>query len=73
EGADAVVVLTEWPELLALDPADVARRLRGRIVVDGRNMFDPGALSAAGLRWVGIGRRPATGAAGVGPNRAEEP
>lgn len=61
EGADAVLVLTEWPALSRVDLADVARRMRGRIVVDGRNMFEPGVLDAAGLRWVGIGRRPPLG------------
>lgn len=73
EGADALVVLTEWPELLRVDLADVARRMRGRIAVDGRNMFEPGAWDAAGLCWVGIGRRPPPGGGeGVAATRSED-
>jgi UDPglucose 6-dehydrogenase len=56
--ADAVVLVTEWPELLALDWAQVARRMRGRggVVIDGRNALDPEAILAAGLTYEGVGR-----------------
>lgn len=56
DGADAVVVLTEWPEFAALDLDEVAARLRRPAMVDGRNMFDPAAARAAGLDYQGLGR-----------------
>ncbi len=56
EGADAVVLVTEWAEFGELDFADVASAMRGRLVVDGRNFFDPDAVSAAGLTYEGVGR-----------------
>jgi UDPglucose 6-dehydrogenase len=55
-GADAVVLVTEWPEFADLDFTDVAAAMRGRLVVDGRNFLDPGAVSAAGLTYEGVGR-----------------
>jgi UDPglucose 6-dehydrogenase len=56
EGADAVVLVTEWPEFGELDFADVAAAMRGTLVVDGRNFLDPEAVRAAGLTYEGIGR-----------------
>jgi UDPglucose 6-dehydrogenase len=56
DGADACVLVTEWPEFDDLDFAEVARRMRGKVVVDGRNFFDPAAVAAAGLTYEGIGR-----------------
>jgi UDPglucose 6-dehydrogenase len=55
-GADAAVLVTEWPELVALDWAEVARRMQGDLVIDGRNALDPEALALAGLSYEGIGR-----------------
>jgi len=55
-GADAVVLLTEWPEFLALDFAEVADLMRGRVIIDGRNALDPEAAIGAGLVYEGIGR-----------------
>ncbi|HET8754712.1 MAG TPA: UDP-glucose/GDP-mannose dehydrogenase family protein [Solirubrobacteraceae bacterium] len=55
-GADAVVLVTEWPEFGELDFADVAEAMRGTLVVDGRNFLDPEAVVAAGLTYEGIGR-----------------
>jgi UDPglucose 6-dehydrogenase len=56
-GADAVVVVTEWPEFAALDWGEVAGAMAGRVVVDGRNALDPDAVRGAGLVYEGIGRR----------------
>jgi UDPglucose 6-dehydrogenase len=56
QGADAVVLVTEWEELVALDWAAVAERMAGAIVLDGRNALDPCAVRAAGLTYEGIGR-----------------
>jgi UDPglucose 6-dehydrogenase len=55
-GADALVLVTEWPEFGELDFHAVAGAMRGRLVVDGRNFFDPAAVSAAGLTYEGVGR-----------------
>jgi UDPglucose 6-dehydrogenase len=56
EGADAVVLVTEWPEFAELDLAAVAGSMRGDLLVDGRNLFDPADVRAAGLVYEGIGR-----------------
>jgi UDPglucose 6-dehydrogenase len=56
EGADAIVLVTEWPEFAELDWAEVARTTRGRVVIDGRNHIDGVAVRAAGLVYEGIGR-----------------
>jgi UDPglucose 6-dehydrogenase len=56
DGADAVVLVTEWPEFAGLDWAEVAGAMSGKLVVDGRNALDPVAVRAAGLTYEGIGR-----------------
>ena len=57
DGADAVVLVTEWPEFRELDWAgEVKRRLKTPIVIDGRNFLDREALIAAGFTYEGIGR-----------------
>jgi UDPglucose 6-dehydrogenase len=56
-GADACVLVTEWRELVELDWREIAERMAGRLVVDGRNALDPAAVRAGGLEYEGIGRR----------------
>ncbi len=57
DGADGVVLVTEWPEFRELDwTGDVKRRMRRPLVVDGRNFLDREALVAAGFTYEGIGR-----------------
>jgi UDPglucose 6-dehydrogenase len=56
-GADAVVLATEWPEYITLSPADLAATMRGDVLFDAKNALEPGPVRAAGLRYVGIGRR----------------
>jgi UDPglucose 6-dehydrogenase len=56
DGADAVVLVTEWPQFRELDWREVAARMAGTTVIDGRNALDPEALRAAGLIYEGIGR-----------------
>jgi UDPglucose 6-dehydrogenase len=58
EGADAVVLVTEWPEFSDLDWRDVARRMRGHTIIDGRNALNPESVIEAGLTYEGIGRQP---------------
>jgi UDPglucose 6-dehydrogenase len=55
--AEAIVVLTEWPEFRALDWSRLAETVAGRVVVDTRNVLDPDVLRLAGFVWTGIGRR----------------
>jgi UDPglucose 6-dehydrogenase len=55
-GADAVVLVTEWPQLAEIDWSAVAPTMRTRIFVDGRNMLDPETIRAAGFVYEGIGR-----------------
>ncbi|HEV2740944.1 MAG TPA: UDP-glucose/GDP-mannose dehydrogenase family protein [Candidatus Elarobacter sp.] len=56
EGADAIVLATEWNEFRALDFRRCAAAMRGTLLVDGRNVFDADQARAAGLRYVGVGR-----------------
>jgi UDPglucose 6-dehydrogenase len=56
DGADAAVVVTEWPEVGELDWAEAAARMRGNVVVDGRNVLDPDHLRTLGFVYEGIGR-----------------
>jgi UDPglucose 6-dehydrogenase len=55
-GADACVIVTEWPEFVELDWSEAAERMAGTLVVDGRNCVEPAAVAAAGLDYEGIGR-----------------
>ena len=55
-GADAVVIVTEWPEVVGLDWVKVAQVMRGDVLVDGRNALDPAEVVAAGFAYEGIGR-----------------
>lgn len=56
QGADAVVLVTEWSEFGDLDWAQAADAMEGTLVVDGRNALDAAAVAAAGLKYEGVGR-----------------
>jgi UDPglucose 6-dehydrogenase len=57
EGADAAVLVTEWPEFAELDwEGEVKARMATPLVVDGRNFLDAGRLRAAGFAYEGVGR-----------------
>ncbi len=56
EGADALVIVTEWDEFRGLDLEDIARRMAGRTLVDLRNIYDRREAEEAGLDYRGIGR-----------------
>jgi UDPglucose 6-dehydrogenase len=56
EGADAAVLVTEWPELAEIDWAAAAEHMRSPLLIDGRNMLDPDAMRRAGWAYEGIGR-----------------
>lgn len=55
-GADALVIATEWKEFRSPDFAHLAATLCERVVFDGRNLFEPAELQAAGLEYHAIGR-----------------
>ncbi|MDJ0961903.1 MAG: UDP-glucose/GDP-mannose dehydrogenase family protein [Acidimicrobiia bacterium] len=55
--ADAVVLVTEWPQYQTLDFTEVAAAMAGTLLIDGRNALDREAVVAAGLDYEGIGRR----------------
>src|SRR5438132_797788 len=55
-GADAAVIVTEWPELAALASDEVREAMARPLIVDGRNLLDPTAVRAAGFAYEGIGR-----------------
>jgi UDPglucose 6-dehydrogenase len=55
-GADALVVITEWNEFRALSPARLRDAMRGRVLVDLRNVYDPVAMRQAGFDYHGVGR-----------------
>ena len=56
EHADAIVIVTEWPEFSILNLADLAGRMNHPVLIDGRNLFDPESARAAGFEYAGIGR-----------------
>jgi UDPglucose 6-dehydrogenase len=60
DGADAAILVTEWPEFAELDWAQLAGRMAKPLMVDGRNFLDPARLRRAGFTYEGIGR-PANG------------
>ncbi|WP_043366448.1 UDP-glucose/GDP-mannose dehydrogenase family protein [Belnapia sp. F-4-1] len=55
-GADAVALLTEWNEYRSMAPERLRGAMRGRVVLDLRNAWDPEAMREAGLDYSGIGR-----------------
>jgi UDPglucose 6-dehydrogenase len=61
DGADGVVILTEWNEFRALDFARMKSRLKRPLMVDLRNIYRPAQMEAAGFTYVSVGRAPARG------------
>ena len=57
EGADALLIATEWPQYRDADLEAVARALKARRIFDGRNLFRPEAMEAKGWTYFSIGRR----------------
>ncbi|MEK6326507.1 MAG: UDP-glucose/GDP-mannose dehydrogenase family protein [Actinomycetota bacterium] len=69
EGADAAILVTEWPEFAELDWPSLAGRMANPLLIDGRNFLDPERLRAAGFTYEGIGRPDGGGGT---PSDAEE-
>ena len=56
KGADALVIVTEWDEFRALDLDRIAKGMRGRVIVDLRNVYDRSEAEEAGFEYYGLGR-----------------
>src|SRR5205823_3559850 len=54
--ADALLILTEWEEFAALDLAQLRAEMKYPIVIDGRNLYDPETMAAAGFTYYSVGR-----------------
>jgi UDPglucose 6-dehydrogenase len=72
QGADAAVIVTEWPELVGLVSPEVHAAMRMPLIVDGRNLLDPTTARAAGFRYESVGR-PSTPAAAPSPDPERDP
>ena len=55
--ADALILVTEWPEFNAIALAEIRRHMRTPVIIDGRNMLSPSAVLDAGFDYVGVGRQ----------------
>ena len=55
--ADAMVLMTEWPEFRMPDLDKIAKLMKGKAIFDGRNIYDPKEIRKAGFEYFGIGRR----------------
>ncbi|MFN2378774.1 MAG: UDP-glucose/GDP-mannose dehydrogenase family protein [Bacteroidales bacterium] len=55
-GADALVLATEWPEFRLPDISRISEMMKGNVIFDGRNIYDPEEIRASGFVYYGIGR-----------------
>jgi UDPglucose 6-dehydrogenase len=60
DGADALVVITEWTQFRSPDFDDIKKRLKKPVVFDGRNVYDPAAMRSNGMVHYSVGRPPVT-------------
>ncbi len=56
DGADALIIVTEWKEFRSPDFDDMKKRLKSAVVFDGRNLYDPAMMSNAGIEYYSVGR-----------------
>jgi UDPglucose 6-dehydrogenase len=56
DGADALIIVTEWKEFRSPDFGNLKGRLKQPVIFDGRNLYDPAMVRAAGLEYYSIGR-----------------
>ena len=57
QGSDALVIATEWNEFRNLDLVRIKGLMRGDLMIDARNIYEPGKAKAAGFRYFGVGRQ----------------
>ncbi|MBX9872369.1 MAG: UDP-glucose 6-dehydrogenase, partial [Burkholderiaceae bacterium] len=72
DGADALIVVTEWKQFHNPDFALIRDSLRRPLIIDGRNLYDPQQLQALGLAYQGIGRRNDLAGERVVPSAAQQ-
>lgn len=60
EGADAILILTGWPDIGKMDLQEVKKAMKCPIIIDGRNVFEPEAAAKYGFIYHSIGRAPVT-------------
>ncbi|MET0334233.1 MAG: UDP-glucose/GDP-mannose dehydrogenase family protein, partial [Rhizobacter sp.] len=56
DGADALLIVTEWKEFKSPDVDAIKSRLKQPVVIDGRNLYEPAMMAALGIEYVGVGR-----------------
>ncbi len=56
DGADALVIITEWKEFKSPDFDAIKTKLKQAVVIDGRNLYEPAMMSALGIEYIGVGR-----------------
>jgi UDPglucose 6-dehydrogenase len=61
EGADALVIVTEWNEFRHPDFDKIKQLLRAPVIFDGRNLYDPGRMAQRGFIYYSIGRKTVRG------------
>lgn len=57
KGSDCLVIATEWSEFKELDLKRIKKLMRQSVIVDGRNIYDPGAVRKLGFAYTGMGRK----------------
>lgn len=56
DGANAVVIVTDWNEFKQLDMQRLLKKMQNPVLIDGRNIYDPGEMKEAGFKYRGVGR-----------------
>jgi UDPglucose 6-dehydrogenase len=56
DGADALLIVTEWKEFRSPDFANIKARLKSAVIIDGRNLYEPAFVRSLGIEYSGIGR-----------------
>jgi len=56
DGADALLIITEWKEFRSPDFANIKARLKSAVIIDGRNLYEPAFVRSLGIEYAGIGR-----------------
>ncbi|MDY0197385.1 MAG: UDP-glucose/GDP-mannose dehydrogenase family protein [Tenuifilaceae bacterium] len=58
DGCDALVLVTEWREFRVLNFAELRKRMKGNVIFDGRNIYEPEEMREEGYNYISIGRKP---------------
>ena len=56
DGADCLVIITEWKDFRSPDFDEINRRLKAPVIIDGRNLYEPAFVRGLGIEYSGIGR-----------------